>query len=192
MGSTKVLALGNQVVVLSIRGWYHMSDKLNAAIEVLQSQLEQQLQEATETKKMINALRKRMGLDALYTDIATEQVGPVRPDQYYGKPLATAAQEFLERRKQACPAEEIMRGLTDGGFDFDATGWKEKDQLRMLAISLAKNNTKFHKLPNNTFGLLSWYDQAVLAKRNKEERGKQNGSVEKEEQEEPAAEEASA
>jgi hypothetical protein len=76
--------------------------------------------------------------------------------------------------------------VEQGGFDFDATGWKEKDRLRMLAISLAKNNTKFHKLPNNTFGLLSWYDQAVLAKRTKEERGKQNGSVEGEKDTEPA------
>src|SRR5690242_12293287 len=135
-----------------------MSDKLTGAIEELQAHLELQLQEAADTKKMINALRKRMGLDPLYQDVAVEQVGTIRPDQYYGKPLATAAQEYLERRKQACPAEDIMRGLQDGGFDFEATPWKEKDRLRMLALSLAKNNTKFHKLPNNTFGLLSWYD----------------------------------
>jgi hypothetical protein len=164
-----------------------MSDKLTGAIEELQAHLEQQLQEASDTKKMINALRKRMGLDALYQDVSVEQVGAIRADQYYGKPLAAAAGEYLERRKQATTAEDIMRGLEQGGFDFDATGWKEKDRLRMLAISLAKNNTKFHKLPNNTFGLLSWYDAAVLAKRTKEERGaKQVGSVEDEKNPEPA------
>lgn len=169
-----------------------MSDKLAAAIEELQAHLEHQLQEAADTKKMINALRKRMGLDALYQDVAVEQVGAIRPDQYYGKPLAAAAGEYLERRKQACPAEEIMKGLEQGGFDFDATGWKQKDQLRMLAISLAKNNTKFHKLPNNTFGLLAWYDQAVLNKKPKE--AKQNGSVEpvKDEDAEAVTEKASA
>ena len=166
-----------------------MSDKLNAAIEELQAHLADQLQEVTETKKMINALRKRMGLDPLYGDVSVEQVGALPPDQYNGKPLASAAGEYLERRKQACPAEEIMRGLEQGGFDFEATGWKEKDRLRMLAISLAKNNTKFHKLPNNTFGLLSWYDQAVIAKRaTKEERGKPNGN----DSEESEAEKASA
>jgi hypothetical protein len=169
-----------------------MSDKLTAAIEELQSHLEQQLQEASDTKKTINALRKRMGLEALYPDVSVEQVGALRRDQFYGKPLATAAQEYLERRKQACPADEIMTGLEQGGFDFDATGWKEKDRLRMLAISLAKNNTKFHKLPNNTFGLLSWYDPAAINKRPKEERGKQNGSVEVEKGEDEAAEQASA
>jgi|SRR6185312_3508172 len=165
-----------------------MSEKLTAAIDELQSHLDEQLQEVSETKKMINALRKRMGLDPLYNDVSVEQVGAIRPDQYYGKPLASAAGEYLERRKQACPADEIMRGLEQGGFDFESTGWKEKDRLRMLAISLAKNNSKFHKLPNNTFGLLSWYDQAVIAKRPKEERPKNTGS----DSEESEAEKASA
>ena len=165
-----------------------MSDRLAAAVEELQAHLESQLQEVSDTKKMINALRKRMGLDPLYGDVSVEQVGAIRPDQYYGKPLASAAGEYLDRRKQACPAEEIMRGLEQGGFDFESTGWKEKDRFRMLAMSLAKNNSKFHKLPNNTFGLLSWYDQAVIAKRTKEERGKTNGS----EPDEPEAEKASA
>lgn len=168
-----------------------MSDKFTPAIEELQAQLSGQLQEVAETKRMINALRKRQGLDPLYSDVIVEQAGALRPDQYYGKPLASAAGEFLERRKQACPADEIMRGLEQGGFDFESTGWKEKDRLRMLAISLAKNNTKFHKLPNNTFGLLTWYDPAVIAKRaaSKEERGKPNGS---DSEEEPEAEKASA
>ena len=40
---------------------------------------------------------------------------------------------------------------------------------RNVAISLAKNNLKFHKLPNNTFGMLSWYPD--VAKRN--ENGKE-------------------
>jgi hypothetical protein len=159
-----------------------MSETMEAAISELQEHLNLQLQEAAETKKMINALRKRNGQEPLYADVAVENVGPLRPDQFYGKPLAAAAGEYLERRKQACPAEEIMRGLEQGGFDFDGTGWKEKDRLRMLAVSLAKNNAKFHKLPNNTFGLLSWYDAAVI-KRAKEERGKQNGSVEEPETE---------
>jgi hypothetical protein len=35
---------------------------------------------------------------------------------------------------------------------------KENERLRPLAISLAKNNKVFHKLPNNTFGLVSWYE----------------------------------
>ena len=48
--------------------------------------------------------------------------------------------------------------------NFKALGWKDNDRLRSLAISLAKNNQKFHKLPNNTFGLLSWYPSVASEK----------------------------
>lgn len=72
--------------------------------------------------------------------------------------------EFLESRKQAVQAEEILRGLEAGGYDFDVVGWKENDRLRNLAISLAKNNLKFHRLKNGSFGLKSWYDADFLKK----------------------------
>lgn len=152
-----------------------MSDRLNAAIEELQSQLEDQLREVAETKKTINLLCKRAGREPLHMDVAVEQVGSLRPDQFYGKPLSTAAQEYLERRKQASSAEDIMRGLEQGGFDFRALDWKEKDRFRLFVTSLAKNTKTFHRLPNGTFGLLSWYDQAMLKRAEKQSK---NGTEE--------------
>ena len=145
-----------------------MKAELSPAVEALRNQLQEQLAEANETKKMINALLRRMGEEPEFPDAETGQMrlnGAGRPDLYYGKPFATAAQEYLERRKQACSPEDILRGLQNGGFDFKALRWKEKkDWPRLTAISLAKNNQKFHKLPNGTFGLLSWYPD--VAKRN--------------------------
>jgi hypothetical protein len=149
-----------------------MKAELRPAVEALREQLQEQLAEADETRKMINSLLKRMGEEPEFPDAEVNQQQSVRPsfgvgaraDQYYGKPFATAAQEYLERRKQACSAEEIMSGLEQGGFDFKALGWQEDDRLRSLAISLAKNNQKFHKLPNKTFGLVAWYPN--LAERN--------------------------
>jgi hypothetical protein len=157
-------------------------DKLNSAVEVLLEQLEVQLQEVSDTKKTINGLCRRMGKEPMFPDASTEQlgVGPIRPDQYFGRPLSTVAQEFLERRKQACMADEIMKGLTQGGFDFKAIGWQEKDWLRLFSITLAKNSKAFFRLPNGTFGLASWYPEA---RRDRDERVKQdkvaepNGSV---------------
>jgi len=149
-----------------------MKDKLSAAIEALLEQLQQQQQEVIETKRTINVLCKRIGEELLFPDAMTETsditMAPIRADQFYGKPLATAAQEFLERRRQACTADEILKGLTEGGFDFRPMGWKDDDRLRSLAISLAKNSKAFHKLPNNTFGLPAWYPDAV--KRQERER----------------------
>jgi len=138
-----------------------MKEKLSAAIEVLEAQLQEQLERVAETKKMINALLQRIGEEPRFGDVAAEQIvaGTTRRDAYYGKPLATAVQEYLKRRNQACTAEEILRGLQDGGFDFRPLGWRDDDRLRSLAISLAKNSVTFHRLPNGTFGLLSWYPE---------------------------------
>ncbi|MCH7977471.1 MAG: hypothetical protein IH935_00665 [Acidobacteria bacterium] len=121
---------------------------------------------------MINSLKRRIGEEPMFSDVAVEQLGTVgiRADQYYGKPFATAAQEFLTAKRQACPAEEVLRGLQQGGFDFRTMNWKEDDRLRGLAISLAKNVAVFHKLPNNTFGLVTWYPD-VANKREKQKRG---------------------
>jgi hypothetical protein len=140
-----------------------MNDKLNGAIEVLLEQLADQVKQVAETKKMINLLRQRMNEEPLFTDVSVEDTGagPVRADQYYGKALATAAQEYLERRKQACSADEILKGLEQGGFDFDALGWKE-NRMRSLAMSLAKNTKAFHRLPNGFYGLITWYDEKTI------------------------------
>jgi hypothetical protein len=145
-------------------------EKLLAAVEVLLAQLQEQQQEVIETKKTINALRRRMGLEPVFTDLSTEKFsagGPVRPDQFYGKPLATSVQEYLERRHQACPADEILKALEAGGFDFRALDWKESDRLRSFTITLSKNTKTFHRLPNGTFGLLTWYDKAMLRRAEK-------------------------
>ena len=143
-----------------------MKAELSPAVESLRNQLREQEVEVIETKKMINALLRRMEEDPEFPDVELGQLSlrssATRPDLYYGKPFATAAQEYLDRRKQACSADEIMSALEQGGFDFKTLAWKDKkDWPRLTAISLAKNNQKFHKLPNGTFGLSVWYPDIV-------------------------------
>jgi hypothetical protein len=140
-----------------------MADELAPAVAVLQRKLDEQLRAAGETKKLINMLLKSMGLPEQYPDTG-ESSGIIRPDQFYGKQFATAATEYLEMRKQACQPDDILRGLAEGGFDFDVMGWRESDRLRSLSISLAKNNVKFHRLKNGSFGLRNWYDEDFLKK----------------------------
>jgi len=135
-----------------------MDDKLSGAVEVLLIQLNDQMKQVADTKSTINALLRSMGKDPMFQDVTPEQASAtIRADQFYGKPLATAVQEYLKKRNQACSAEEILRGLEQGGFDFRSVAWREDDRLRSLSISLSKNSVTFHRLPNGTFGLLSWY-----------------------------------
>ncbi|MGD0799367.1 MAG: hypothetical protein ABR910_16750 [Acidobacteriaceae bacterium] len=148
-----------------------MQDDLNGAVTILQRKLDEQLQAVSETKKVINMLLKSMGKPPQYADVG-ESSGIIRADQFYGKGFATAASEYLELRKQACQPDDILRGMIEGGFDFDVLGWKETDRLRSLAVSLAKNNAKFHRLKNGSFGLRSWYEEDFLRKAaQKQQRG---------------------
>ncbi|QPD04510.1 MAG: hypothetical protein Nkreftii_002284 [Candidatus Nitrospira kreftii] len=162
-----------------------MEDRLAGAIEVLQEKLQEQIRSVLETKKMINSLRQMNGEAPLFNDadLRLEDSGPSRPDQYYGKGPGTACREYLEWRKRACSADEILKGLSQGGFDFKAAGYEDEDsRLRSLSILLAKNTAMFHRLPNGTFGLIAWYPE--VAKKKAKEKPNEGDSKKKGDKEE--------
>lgn len=135
-----------------------MNERLVGAIDVLLEQLEEQERSVIETKRMINSLLQRIGKSPRFQDTELERSqNIIQPDMFYGKALATCVREYLEMKGNACTAEEILKGLQLGGFDFVPLEWKEKSRLRNVSISIAKNTSYFHRLPNGTFGLLSWY-----------------------------------
>ncbi|HEV2197015.1 MAG TPA: hypothetical protein VGR55_15625 [Candidatus Acidoferrum sp.] len=167
-----------------------MTDNIDAAITDLTAKLQQQMNEVSETKKAINVLLRLTGKDPMFPDEAPEQVRAfnIEPDQFYGRPLATCAAEFLEQRKKATgkgamDVADILKALEQGGFDFDAVGWRRNDRLRSLAISLAKNTKVFHRLPNQMFGLLNWYPD-VAAKQGRREPAVYTPEILEEEKEE--------
>lgn len=128
---------------------------LMAAVEEMQKEIDALQVAINKKKQAINAMYDSMGEQPPYEIEGESPISlTIRPDQFYGKGFATAASSYLKIKKQACSAQEIMDGLVRGGFDFP---WKDEDQLRNVAISLAKNTQVFHKLPNGTFGLLEWY-----------------------------------
>lgn len=92
----------------------------------------------------------------------------IKPDSFYGKKLQTAVREFLEMRYAAAhgtnPAtpKEIFEAITKGGYQFDA----KTDEVAMVGLRalLRKRTAFFHKLPNGTYGLTSWYPDAKRPK----------------------------
>ncbi len=106
----------------------------------------------------------------------TATVAEIRPDTFYGKKLQTAVREYLEMRKAAAgrtdPAtpKEMYEAITAGGYKFDA---KTADIAMVgLRALLRKRTAFFHKLPNGTYGLTSWYPDA---KKPKAEAGSDDG-----------------
>jgi hypothetical protein len=143
-----------------------MENALQQVLAEVQAKILSHLEEIVKLKKTANNLADMAGETPIYTDVDIDQetgtgVGPNRSDAYYGKKLATACREYLEFRRKAVPVEEILSGLIQGGFDFEALEWSPSTRLRALAMSMAKNTAMFHRLPNNTWGLLAWYPTAT-------------------------------
>lgn len=140
-----------------------MTDELQGAITVLVKRIEQKAQELTDSKRMVNSLCREAGLDPYYPDSDLTETGfaglpSLQSDQFYTKSPITAAREYLELRKTAVPLEEILAALERGGFDFAGQNWKDEARLKNLGISLGKNSSMFHRLPNNTWGLTKNYN----------------------------------
>lgn len=75
----------------------------------------------SETKKAINVLMRRSGKQPKFPDETPERIATlrIRPDQFYGRPLTTSVQEFLEQRKkatgeQACDSVIVRAGFLEG------------------------------------------------------------------------------
>jgi hypothetical protein len=148
-----------------------VSDHVRKTIADLQRHLQDLMDEASDTKRTINSLCKTIGDPPLYKDADKKSVatiGPVRPDQYYGKALATVAREILEARQATnlgpASVAELYDKMVEGGYQFDTTN--VDNAKRVLRISLAKNTATFHKLPGGTYGLREWYPAIKDKKKN--------------------------
>lgn len=151
-----------------------MSNPFDSAITELQEQIKPLMEQIKPVldqidfkKKLINQLCEAGGGQPMYPDVGADKgpaanLGPVRPDQYFGRPLATVVREILERRKNiglgAIPLNELYDALKIGGYEFD-----NRDAIiakRNVAITLSKNST-FMKVPSTgSWGLSDWYPGA--------------------------------
>lgn len=139
----------------------------------LENRLDELNAEARKIKSAINCLCDVMNKPPKYQDIDEEsdKMAGQRPDEFYGRPLATVITDVLEKRQAAgqgaASLDEIYEQLVAGGYEF--TGKNDGIKKRGLAISMSKTSRKFHHLPNDTWGLKAWYPGARDAKKNAED-----------------------
>ncbi|MCB1230459.1 MAG: hypothetical protein KDN19_09350 [Verrucomicrobiae bacterium] len=138
-----------------------MDDYLEKTIRAFKAKLEEAESEVIRIKKSINDMCAIGGAPPMYADaqLNPETRGEIgfANDDFYGKPLATCVKQILERNKAsgggAMSVEEIYQILLAGGYHFDG---KEENRKTILRTAMRKN-VDFHKLPNNNYGLRSWY-----------------------------------
>ncbi len=166
-----------------------MAKDADTMIARLQKKLKPLEDEINEIKKGINVICKLDGKPPIYTDIEQNIQtinAQLRGDEYHNMPQATAITEILERRKAAnlspVTIDEIYDDLTAGGFQF-TKGKNEAIQKRGIAIAMSKNR-KFYKLPNEKWGIKSWYGIQENKVASKDETDSENGQ-EQENSEQP-------
>lgn len=150
-----------------------MREEFRPAIEALQKDLMDLEKKAAETKSTINRLCVLAGAPEMYADASIASSNPVittiRADTFYGKVFTTAAREFLEMRKASnlgpASTREIYDAITSGGFEFDTAD--ANNAMTGMRQTLSRNSGIFHRLPNNTWGLASWYERIKASKASK-------------------------
>lgn len=152
----------------------------------LEKRLGELKSEADKIKTTINCLCEVMGEQPKYVldDTGSGKAPPPRPDQYFGRPLATVVTEAMQKRQAynlgAATLDELYQELIAGAFEF--VGKDDGIKKRGLAIAMGKNQ-KFTRLPNDTWGLSEWYPEAGRGRSRKvllqDENNGANGSTRK-------------
>lgn len=150
-----------------------MSDLPDYAVRTLadlQAKVAESEAQTNKLKELVNTFCTSYGVVPPYDLAQTASVaqGPkmgapisFRPDEFYGKPLATCVREILNARKarDLGPADprEVFDALRKGGFDFEARD--DETAFRAMQISISKNTAAFVRLPSGQIGLEEWYDR---------------------------------
>lgn len=141
-----------------------MDAEKQTAITVIQKMIRSKEEEIINLKKAVNDLCGPG--EPIYPNLGTVEGGAdfstLRSDQFYGQTIYGAARQFLEMRKAgglgAASVNDIYAALRKGGFKFEAKD--DENAKNGLRVSLRKQSTIFHRLPNGDYGLLAWYPKA--------------------------------
>lgn len=151
----------------------NMDEHLSSIMEQAKRKLADQESAVLDSKKFINQLCQFGGAPPLYKLDEEKSsglgIGAIQSDTFYGKSATTAVREFLEMRKAsgmgAASHTEIIQALQSGGFDFSTLSPDDAIAQRTVAITMGKNSSIFHKLPNGNWGLMVWYPDAKERKK---------------------------
>lgn len=144
-----------------------MDESTKATIGKYQAKLAALDEQSRKIKTAINGLCELEGEPPMYSDADLDGESAValtiiRPDQFFGRPLATVVREILAARAQrnmgAISLDDLYTTMSQGGFAFE--GKDEALKKRTLAITLGKNPA-FARVPNTGHvGLSEWYPNA--------------------------------
>ncbi|MDB5610934.1 MAG: hypothetical protein JWP25_7834 [Bradyrhizobium sp.] len=166
-----------------------MPNELDPAIAAFERRREDALASVAECERTINTLCKEAGYPPRYAETTTNnsmKVTQISDDTFYGQKQTPAMRMYLEMRKAqglgpATP-RDIYQALEQGGYVFEAKN-SEIAMVGMRALLRTQPNV-FHRLPQGTWGLTTWYPDAKKPKeepkpKKKKAAARKSGAVKK-------------
>jgi len=144
----------------------HMEHILKT-IETLETKITEHERAILKLRSTINDLCVAANMPAKYQlngDVGdspspVKLLGAIKPDQFYGKPQATAVRDALNMLRAAGRAPATVDAIYDvliaGGFAFPTKA--REASIQGLTVSIGKNSAIFVKLPNGLIGVTDWY-----------------------------------
>jgi hypothetical protein len=171
------------------------SEGLEAALDLIRQKVDKAMESVNSLKRAANTLATSEGLPPVYMDAdepaaTSSGLHSIRADQFtqYTTP-STAARAYLELRGSrlgATSMDDVFEVLKRGGYQFEGSDVDAKNSLR---IALGKD-AQVKRLPNGTYGLISWYGDRFKKEQQQKEKAAEansaaNGASAKEEKVEP-------
>jgi len=165
------------------------NETMDGAIAALERSIQEYEQKIRSLRSAINTLCEQAGMAPRYSETMTAEtakLAQIQSDTFYGKKQTPAMRMYLEIRKAqglgpAMP-REIFEALKVGGYQFEA----KDDTNAMIGLRglLRTQPVIFHRLPQGSYGLTSWYpdakrttaDQPVTRKGKKAKKKRGTGS----------------
>jgi hypothetical protein len=145
-----------------------MSTELDPAIAAFERRRDEALAKVAEYERTINTLCQEAGYPPRYAEASssTNKVAQISDDTFYGQKQTPAMRMYLEMRKAQglgpATAREIYDAIKLGGYVFEAKD-AETALVGMRAL-LRTQPLVFHRLPQGTWGLTTWYPDAKKPK----------------------------
>ena len=144
-----------------------MADTCNArehvqkSINLLCDEIAKEERATDDKKRIVNNLCEAVGLPCRFAGI-DETHQRMRGDEFYGQHLADAVEgAMMVIRGQGRKSETVV-GLYEiilaCGFVFKT---KTEENARRAIYNVMREDARFHRLPNGSYGLTSWYPKRL-------------------------------
>jgi len=131
-----------------------MSEHVERTLEMVVGQIADLQRQLSEKKKIANGLCQLAGHPPMFEDEEAVTTGTaLRPDEFYGRPLATVVQEVLERRRRSGLGAATVRRFLKPCLAVASTSTPRTQKMRSAVFTIHSRKIRsFTVFPTTRMG----------------------------------------